>query len=276
MANCCDNESSCGAGCGSGSESKPINDKLAPNEASQVKNVIAVMSGKGGVGKSSVTSLLASEFKKKGHTVGVLDADITGPSLPKMFGVKGMAGSDGTALLPATTAGGIKLMSLNLLTANEDDPVIWRGPVIAGVVKQFWSDVAWGELEYLFVDLPPGTGDVPLTVMQSLPLNGLVVVSSPQDLAFMIVSKAIKMANLMNIPIMGLVENMSSLICPHCGEELPLFGTSRGQEMADKFHIPFIGSLPVDPQLSALSDQGKIEAYDSSIFESFIPEPVLQ
>lgn len=261
-------------GCGHGGKSAI--EKLAENEFSHIKNVIAVMSGKGGVGKSSVTSLLASEYRKSGYAVGVLDADITGPSLPKMFGIKSGVKSNGSALLPSISENGIRVMSLNLLTANEDDPVIWRGPIIAGTVKQFWTDVAWGDLDYLFVDLPPGTGDVPLTVMQSLPLNGLIVVSSPQDLAVMIVSKAIKMAQYMHIPILGLVENMSYAVCPHCGERLELFGASQGKEVAQKFQIPFIGGLPVDPKFSKLCDEGKIEAYDSNIFANFIPAKLTQ
>ncbi|OPX90190.1 MAG: antiporter inner membrane protein [Pelotomaculum sp. PtaB.Bin104] len=264
-----------GGGCGFASGSQGI-EKLSGNDYSRIKNVIAVMSGKGGVGKSSVTSLLACEFKKKGHAVGVLDADITGPSLPRMFGVRGMAANNGQVLFPLSSASGIKVMSLNLLTENEDDPVIWRGPVIAGAVKQFWTDVAWGDLDYLFVDLPPGTGDVPLTVMQSLPLNGVVIVSSPQDLAVMIVSKAIKMAQMMDTPILGLVENMSGVICPRCGERFELFGPAQGPEISEKFQIPFIGSLPLDPQLSRLCDQGKVEEYDSDLFTELIPEKSVQ
>ncbi|OPX90028.1 MAG: antiporter inner membrane protein [Pelotomaculum sp. PtaB.Bin104] len=263
------------AGCGFETSDNGI-EKLTANDFSRIKNVIAVMSGKGGVGKSSVTSLLACEFKKKGYAVGVLDADITGPSLPKMFGVKGRAEHNGIALLPLSSANGIKVMSLNLLTPNEDDPVIWRGPLIAGTVKQFWSDVAWGALDYLFVDLPPGTGDVPLTVMQSLPLNGVVIVSSPQDLAVMIVSKAIKMAQMMDIPILGLVENMSGVVCPHCGEKFELFGPGQGREISEKFQIPFIGSLPLDPHLSKLCDQGKVIEYDSNLFIDYIPERLTQ
>lgn len=273
-SNCNSSDEKKNGGCGEEPNFGP--EKLPENDFSRIRNVIAVMSGKGGVGKSSVTSLLASGFTKKGYAVGVLDADITGPSLPKMFGIKGMAESAGFALFPASTPSGIRVMSLNLLTPNEDDPVIWRGPIIAGAVKQFWSDVAWGELDYLFVDLPPGTGDVPLTVMQSLPLNGLIVVSSPQELAVMIVVKAIKMARHMNIPILGLIENMSSAVCPHCGEKFSLFGPGHGKEVAEKFDIPFLGNLPVDPYLSKLCDQGKIEEYYSNLFISFIPEKLTQ
>jgi Mrp family chromosome partitioning ATPase len=258
-------------GCGSGQAEKGP-EKLPENDLSRIKNVIAIMSGKGGVGKSSVTSLLASEFHKKGSRVGVLDADITGPSLPKMFGIKGMAEGTDFGLLPSKSATGIKIMSLNLLTPVEDDPVIWRGPILASVVKQFWSDVAWGELDYLFVDLPPGTGDVPLTVMQSLPLNGLIVVTSPQELAAMIVRKAIKMAMHMAIPILGLVENMTSAVCPHCGEKFALFGPGHGKEIAEKFNIPFLGGIPVDPYLAELCDHGKVEEYNSNLFVNLLSE----
>jgi Mrp family chromosome partitioning ATPase len=247
----CDGESSCGI------------EILPENDDSRIRNVIAIMSGKGGVGKSSVTSLLACAFKRRGYKVGVLDADITGPSLPRMFGVREMAASTGYAILPSISSTGIKIMSLNLLTPNEDDFVIWRGPIISGAVKQFWTDVAWGEIDYLFVDLPPGTGDVPLTVMQSLPLDGLVIVSSPQDLAVMIVKKAIRMAQHMNVPILGLVENMTGAVCPHCGGEFMLFGPGQGREIAKNFGIPFLGGIPVDPLLSKYCDQGQVEKYDN-------------
>lgn len=269
----CDEKKS--GGCNGDGEKNGF-EKLPENDSSRIHNVIAVMSGKGGVGKSSVTSLLACALSNKGCKVGVLDADITGPSLPRMFGIKGTANSNGLAIMPPVTSTGIKIMSLNLLIPNEDDPVIWRGPILAGAVKQFWTDVAWGEIDYLIADLPPGTGDVPLTVMQSLPLNGLIIVSSPQDLAAMIVTKAIKMAQLMNIPILGLIENMSGAVCPHCGEEIPLFGHGRGKEMADKFGIPFIGSLPLDPKLSQLCDEGKVEGYHTNLFNNFGPKILTQ
>ncbi len=255
-------------------------EKLSVNEFSNVQNVIAIMSGKGGVGKSSVTSLLATGFRKKGFEVGVLDADITGPSLPRMFGIKGgiQGKPEGTmfGLLPSESSTGIKVMSVNLLVPNEDDPVIWRGPLLGKMVGQFWTDVVWSNLDYLFVDLPPGTGDVPLTVMQSLPLNGMIVVSSPQDLAVMIVKKAIKMAKLMDIPILGLIENMSEVICPKCGESFQLFGPGRGAEVAKTFNIPFLGSLPVDPKLSGLCDRGKVEEYESELFNSAIPDMLVK
>ncbi|MFZ5596508.1 MAG: P-loop NTPase [Bacillota bacterium] len=273
---CGENGGDCSSGCGSGGSAqggaaKAGIEKLPENDNSRIRNVIAVMSGKGGVGKSSVTSLLASGFRKRGYRVGILDADITGPSVPRMFGVKGPARSNEICIFPLESAGGIKIMSLNLLMPVEDDPVIWRGPIIAGAVKQFWTDVAWGDLDYLFVDLPPGTGDVPLTVMQSLPLNGIVVVSSPQDIAVMIVKKAVKMAMQMNVPILGLIENMSGVICPHCGEEFPLFGSGGSEEISRSFNIPFLGKLPLDPHLSELCDRGKIEDYQSDLFMNTIP-----
>ncbi len=257
-------------------KTKSVFEKIPVNSFSKVKNVIAVMSGKGGVGKSSVTSLLACGFRKKGFEVGVLDADITGPSLPRMFGVKGMPESTKFGILPLESSTGIKIMSINLLMPEEDEPVIWRGPVISNTVKQFWTEVVWGDLDYLFVDLPPGTGDVPLTVMQSLPLNGLIIVSSPQDLAVMIVKKAIKMAKLMNMPILGLIENMTNAVCPHCGEKFSLFGPSHGEEVSEKFNILCLGSLPVDPYLSKLCDEGKIEEYYSNLFINIIPENLAQ
>lgn len=250
---------------------KNLPEVLALNEFSSIKNVIAIMSGKGGVGKSSVTSLMACGFRKKGFEVGVLDADITGPSLPKMFGVKGQPETVMFGLVPLESSTGIKVMSVNLLMSQEDDPVIWRGPLLGKMVGQFWTDVVWNDLDYLFVDLPPGTGDVPLTVMQSLPLNGLIIVTSPQELATMIVNKAIKMAKIMDIPILGLVENMSAAVCPKCGEEFQLFGPGHGKEIAERFNIPFLGSLPIDPKLSSLCDQGRVEDYENSLFTDFIP-----
>jgi len=249
-------------------------EKLDINEFSSVKNVIAVMSGKGGVGKSSVSSLLACGFRKKGFEVGILDADITGPSVPRMFGIKGKAEGSQFGILPSETRTGIKVISINLLLQKQEDPVIWRGPILSGVVKQFWTDVVWADLDYLFVDLPPGTGDIPLTVMQSLPLNGLIIVTSPQELAVMIVNKAVKMARQMNIPILGLIENMSDVICPNCGEKISLFGISHGEEVAKQFSVPFLGSLSIDPYLAKLCDAGKIEDYESNLFANFIPEQI--
>lgn len=242
--------------------SKEHNFQVPQGPLNDVKHVIAVMSGKGGVGKSSITGLLAASFAREGYKVGILDADITGPSIPKIFGLRERANSAEYGLLPVKSKKlGIPIMSINLLLEREEDPVIWRGPIIAGVVKQFWQDVVWGELDYLFVDLPPGTGDAPLTVMQSLPLDGIVVVSSPQDLAVMVVKKAVNMAELLEIPILGLVENMSYAVCPHCHERFELFGSSQGQAVADSVHIPLLASLPLDPALAALCDEGRIEEY---------------
>ena len=236
--------------------------RLPSPEHGSIKRVIAVMSGKGGVGKSSVTALLAATLSREGHKVGVLDADITGPSIPRMFGIKAVPSSPPMGIMPSTTRTGIRVMSLNLLLPHEDDPVIWRGPLISGAVRQFWTDVVWGDLDYMIVDLPPGTGDAPLTVLQSLPLDGLVVVSSPQDLAFMVVRKAIKMAQALGVPILGLVENMSAFRCPGCGREIPLFGESRAAEVCRSTGIRLLGEMPVDPALSAMADRGEIEAYE--------------
>ncbi len=238
-----------------------------------IKNVVAVMSGKGGVGKSSITALLASALNKKGFKVGVLDADITGPSIPKVFGVKEKAEVLGEAILPPETALGIKIMSVNLILENEEDPVIWRGPLIAGTVKQFFEQVDWGDLDFLVVDLPPGTGDVPLTVMQSLPLNGMVVVSSPQELVALIVKKAINMAAKMNIPILGLIENLSYFECPDCKRKTELFGKSRAEVVASETGISLLGRLPILPELAQMSDEGKIEAVES-ICPGFFDEVV--
>jgi Mrp family chromosome partitioning ATPase len=230
-----------------------------------IKHVIAVGSGKGGVGKSSITALLAAGAMRAGFKVGILDADITGPSIPKMFGLKMSPERKGFS--PMESAAGIKIMSLNLLLASEDDPVIWRGPLIAGAVRQFWSDVDWGELDYLFIDLPPGTADAPLTVMQTIPLDGLVVVSSPQDLAVMVVKKALKMAAAMNVPVLGLVENMSYLICPHCGVETEVFGSPKGEEVSKLTGLPLLAALPLDHNLAELCDRGLVERYESELFD---------
>lgn len=240
--------------------------KWTAHELSDIHHVIAVMSGKGGVGKSSVTAMLAVALAQAGHRVGVLDADITGPSIPRMFGLHDKPGSAVDGILPVKSSMGIEVMSLNLLLPGEDDPVIWRGPLIAGAIKQFWTDVIWGELDYLVVDLPPGTGDAPLSVLQSLPLDGLVIVSSPQDLAVMVVKKAIKMAEMMRTPLLGLVENMSYILCPHCGEEVRAFGPSQGEKVAQSLGIPFLGALPLDPRLAELCDRGLIEEYRNPLF----------
>ncbi len=229
-----------------------------------IKHVIAVMSGKGGVGKSSITALLAVGARKLGFSSGVLDADITGPSIPKMFGLKRYDHRQRFA--PAESSLGIKIMSLNLLLLNEDDPVIWRGPLIGRAVGQFWEDVDWGGLDYLFIDLPPGTADAPLTVMQTIPLDGLVIVSSPQDLAVMVVKKAMKMARSMNVLVLGLVENMSYFACPQCQTKVEIFGPLKGEKVAGATGVPYLGSLPLDPNLAACCDSGRIESYDSDLF----------
>lgn len=229
------------------------------NASSSCKKVIGVVSGKGGVGKSMVTALCAVAAKRSGKSVGIMDADITGPSIPKMFGVHGNATATDDGIDPAETASGLKLMSLNLLTENETDPVVWRGPVIAGAVTQFWTDVVWGDLDVMFIDMPPGTGDVPLTVFQSLPVDGIIIVTSPQELVSMIVEKAVNMARMMNVPILGMVENMSYLKCPDCGKEINVFGKSRIEEVSADTGVRALGRLPIATELAELSDAGRIE-----------------
>lgn len=233
-----------------------------PHDMSQIKRVIGVVSGKGGVGKSMVTSLLAVTMRRLGYRTAILDADITGPSIPKSFGInkKAVSGQDG--LLPVRSKTGIDIMSLNLLLENDTDPVIWRGPVIGGVVKQFWTDVIWGDVDYMFIDMPPGTGDVPLTVFQSIPMDGIVVVTSPQELVSMIVSKAVRMAEMMNIPILGLAENMSYFLCPDNGKQYAVFGDSHIDEIAARHGLPVLAKLPINPKLAAACDAGLIELYE--------------
>lgn len=239
-------------------------EKALLGSRNKIDNVIVVMSGKGGVGKSSVTGLIAATLAKQGKRVGILDADITGPSQPKAFGLKDInLKANEYGIIPPVTELGIKVMSINFFLPHEDDPVIWRGPLLAGAVNQFWGETDWRDLDYMIVDLPPGTGDVPLTVLQSLPVTGIVIVSSPQDLAFMVVKKTIKMTQKLNIPILGIVENMSFAICPHCGEELEIFGKSQGNEIAQESGINFLGQLPWDVSLNKLVDAGRIEEYES-------------
>ena len=255
MSGCSGNCSSCGESC---SDRKQESLLAEPNKNSQVKKVIAVVSGKGGVGKSTVTSMLAMAMHKLGYKTAILDADITGPSIPKAFGLhEQIVGSD-DGMLPAVTPEGIKVMSINLLLPNETDPVIWRGPVIGGAVKQFWTDVCWGEVDYMFVDLPPGTGDVMLTVFQSLPIDGVVIVTSPQSLVSMIVSKAVNMARMMNIPVYGFVENYSYFQCPDCGKRVEIFGKSKLDELALQFSLPVLARLPIDPAVAASFDAGRM------------------
>ncbi|MBQ6359772.1 MAG: Mrp/NBP35 family ATP-binding protein [Lachnospiraceae bacterium] len=235
---------------------------VAPNQDSEIKNVIGIVSGKGGVGKSTVTAALAVALKRKGYKVGILDADITGPSIPKMFGVKQIGGIVGEQMLPAQSASGIQIMSVNLLMEEEEAPVIWRGPAIAGIVKQFWSDVIWGELDYLLVDMPPGTGDVPLTVFQSLPVTGILLVTSPQSLVEMVVKKAYNMAEQMNIPVLGVIENFSYVVCPDCGKKIYVFGENTLKGWSEKSGVKVVERLPMDSAVAELADEGRMEALD--------------
>ena len=246
-------------------------DFLAPmNAHSHVKKVIGVVSGKGGVGKSSVTSLLALAKQREGYKIAILDGDITGPSIGRIFGVENkQVLSNGKEFTPVESSQGIKIMSTNLLLESNDTPVIWRGPVLAGMIKQFWSDVMWGDVDYMFVDMPPGTGDVPLTVFQSLPLDGIIIVTSPQELVGMIVSKAVNMAKKMDVDIIGIVENMSYVKCPDCDKKIYMFGKSHSHEVADRYQLPLLGQLPIDSELTQLSDQGYVENYHSDWFDEF-------
>ena len=257
MSSCNGNCSSCGSSdCGDRKKESLL---AQLNPKASVKKVIAVVSGKGGVGKSTVTSMLAVAMAKKGKRVGVLDADITGPSAPTAFGVTECQGANDDGLYPAVTRTGIQVMSINLLLDNNTDPVVWRGPVIAGAVKQFWTDVIWEDVDYMFVDMPPGTGDVPLTVFQSLPVDGFVIVTSPQDLVSMIVSKAVKMANMMHIPVLGFVENYAYLECPDCGRKIEVFGKSHLDEIAAEFGLPVLARLPINPDVAFAYDSGLME-----------------
>ena len=268
MSECTHDCSSCGADCAS--RNKPESLLEAQNAFSNVKKVIAVVSGKGGVGKSLVTGLLSVLTKRNGHSTAILDADITGPSIPKMFGVhdKAMGTEDG--ILPVESRTGVKMMSVNLLLENDTDPVIWRGALIAGTVKQFWTDVLWGDVDYMFVDMPPGTGDVPLTVFQSLPVDGIIIVTSPQELVGMIVEKAAKMAKMMNIPVLGLVENMSWISCPDCGKKIFPFGESQTAKVALEEGIPLLAQLPIDPALARECDTGVIELFNEDWMDPVI------
>ncbi len=259
---------SCNGNCSSCSESCASKEKqdlkLAANEYSSIRRVIGVVSGKGGVGKSLVTSLLASAFQAAGKQTAVLDADVTGPSIPKAFGVKAAIEQSAMGLIPAESKTGIRIMSVNLLLETEDTPVVWRGPVISGVIQQFWNEVAWGDVDYMFVDMPPGTGDVPLTVFQSLPVDGIVVVTTPQDLVTMIVKKAANMAKMMNVPVIGLIENMSYFECPDCGKKHAVFGESKLDSVAAELGLPVLARLPIDPKNAELVDQGAVELVGDS------------
>ena len=263
--NCTHDRSSCGENCPSRQQPQSFLEKT--NDLSHVKKVIGVVSGKGGVGKSLVTSLLATSLRRRGSDVAVLDADITGPSIPKCFGMKQRALSDENGIYPVATKTGIKVMSINLLLEEETSPVVWRGPVIAGAIKQFWTDVIWGDVDYMFVDMPPGTGDAPLTVFQSLPLDGILIVTSPQELVGMIVSKAVEMAKMMDVPVLGLVENMSYVKCPDCGREIHVFGESHIDEVAAKYGLKVLGKLPMEPKLATACDRGAIELFEGDWLE---------
>lgn len=258
--NCTHDCSSCGEACPS-RQADPKDFLEKPHEMSRIKKVIGVVSGKGGVGKSLVTSMLAVLLNRRGYHTAVLDADITGPSIPKVFGIKERAKAIPAGMLPSRTKTGVDIMSINLLLNDETEPVVWRGPIIAGAVKQFWTDVIWEDVDYMFVDMPPGTGDVPLTVFQSIPLDGIVIVTSPQELVGMIVEKAVNMAKTMNIPIVGVVENMSYVECPDCGRKLFVFGESRLDEAAAKHGLTVLGRLPLNPDIAKLCDAGDIESF---------------
>ena len=268
MSECTHDCSSCSSNCGERKEKQSF---LKPmNKNSNIKKVIGIVSGKGGVGKSLVSCLLASRCQKAGLKVGILDADITGPSVPKSFGITSRAMQDETGLLPTVTKTGVKMMSINLLLEDVNSPVVWRGPVISGVIEQFWTDVNWGELDYLFVDMPPGTGDVALTVFQSLPVDGIVIVSTPQDLVKMIVNKAFNMARLMNVPVLGLVENMSYYECPDCKKKLNIFGERQIDATAAELGVPVLAKLPINPDVARLVDEGRVEDIDCPELDEFV------
>lgn len=256
---CNGNCSECASNC---EDRQPADMHIPCGEYSSIKKVIGIVSGKGGVGKSLVTSMLACAMQSRGRQCAILDADITGPSIPKSFGIKGPAQQDATGLLPKETKLGIRIMSVNLLLDNEESPVVWRGPVISGVIQQFWKDVAWGDVDYMFVDMPPGTGDVPLTVFQNLPIDGIIIVTTPQELVTMIVKKAYNMAKLMNIPVLGVIENMSYAVCPDCGKKINVFGESKADEVSKELGIELLARIPIDPKTASLVDNGAVELAD--------------
>ena len=270
---CNGNCSSCGSNCGSAQQPESLLAQANPH--SNVKKVIAVVSGKGGVGKSTVTAMLAMAMQQRGRKVGILDADITGPSMAKAFNVHACSGASEEGLYPALTENGTQVMSINLLLDNETDPVLWRGPIVAGTVKQFWSEVIWEDVDYLFVDMPPGTGDVPLTVFQSLPVDGVIIVTSPQQLVSMIVAKAVNMANMMQIPVLGLVENYSYFQCPDCGKQHEIFGKSHIDEIALQYHLPVLARLPIDPSVAQKMDDGAAEQLPTADLQAAV-ETILQ
>ncbi len=267
--NCSGNCGSCAEICDERKE-KQTDFRELPHEMSHIKKVIAIVSGKGGVGKSSVTSMLAVSMQRLGYRVAILDADITGPSIPKAFGITEKASGSDIGIFPIISKTGIRLMSINLLLEHDSDPVIWRGPILGGTVKQFWTDVIWGDIDYMFIDMPPGTGDVPLTVFQSLSIDGIVIVTSPQELVSMIVSKAVKMAEMMHIPVLGLVENLAYFKCPDNDKEYKIFGESHIEEIAEKHQMPVLAKVPIDPRISAVCDRGIVELFDGDWFESAV------
>lgn len=270
MSECTHDCSSCGENCSSRKDPQDLREK--PHPLSKIKKIIAVVSGKGGVGKSMVTSMLAAQTNRNGKNTAILDADITGPSIPQVFGLSGQAYGDESGILPVKTGKGINVISLNLLIERTTDPVIWRGPVIAGVVKQFWTDVIWGDVDYMFIDMPPGTGDVPLTVFQSIPVDGIIVVTSPQELVSMIVEKAVNMAKAMNIPILGIVENMSYFKCDQCGREHNIFGESHIEEVAKRFGIDSVCRLPINPEIASMADKGQGDEMKEDAAVKFLDE----
>lgn len=272
MSECTHDCSSCGENCSSRKDPQDLREK--PHPLSKIKKIIAVVSGKGGVGKSMVTSMLAAQTNRNGKSTAILDADITGPSIPQVFGLSGQAYGDENGILPVKTGNGINVISLNLLIEHTTDPVIWRGPVIAGVVKQFWTDVIWGDVDYMFIDMPPGTGDVPLTVFQSIPVDGIIVVTSPQELVSMIVEKAVNMAKAMNIPVLGIVENMSYFKCDQCGREHNIFGESHIEEAAKRFGIDSVCRLPINPEIASMADKGQGDEMKEDAIEKFLDEIV--
>ena len=272
---CTHNCSSCSSNCSSRKEESLLKQ---PHKNSKIKKVIGIVSGKGGVGKSLTTSLLASYAQKQGLSVGIMDADITGPSIPHMFGVNERITGDENGINTVISPSGMQMVSMNLLLDQENSPVIWRGMVISGTVMQFWTDVIWKDVDLLFIDMPPGTGDVPLTVFQSIPISGIVIVTTPQDLVKMVVEKAVNMANIMHVPVLGLVENMSYLLCPDCGKKMEVFGRSKAEEIAAEYGIPAVAKLPLDANISKLADAGRIEDYDgavlSDVFKSIEKAPL--
>ncbi len=265
MSECTHDCSSCSSNCASRNQPQDLHEP--PHPLSRIKKVIGIVSGKGGVGKSMTSAMLATLLRRRDYAVGVLDADVTGPSIPKLFGIHGRALADENGCWPIKSRTGIDVMSVNLLLDNEEDPVVWRGPVIAGAVKQFWQEVIWKDVDFLFVDMPPGTGDVPLTVFQTLPVDGIIVVASPQELVSLIVTKAVKMAEMMHIPILGIVENMSYIVCPDCGKKISVFGESHVDEVAAKHGLKVLAKMPIDPKLAQNADQGVIESFEGDYLD---------